>query len=53
MMLKKLFEKRLLRKIPKDLDKSKKSLEISKMQQGPCYIKMEYKKRVIMQFLFI
>jgi len=36
MMLKELFEKRLLRKIPKDLDKSKKSLEISKKYLNDC-----------------
>jgi len=35
-MLKELFEKRLLRKIPKDLDKSKKSLEISKKYLNDC-----------------
>ena len=36
MKLKELFEKRLLRKIPKDLDKSKKSLEISKKYLNDC-----------------
>ncbi len=36
MKLKELFEKRLLRKIPKDLDKSKKSLEVSKKYFKDC-----------------